>query len=668
MPMKRTNLVFGVASTQPVGATDDEIEDAYQRAYKPFLKTLYNAEDIPATFFLSGHLLTWLEKHHSEYTDVLSEMIDRKQVELLGGGFYDPVFTIIPRPDRIGQVESLTTLLRKRFGKRPRGSWVTEHIWEPSLASTMNSSGMDYVLLDDNHFQAAGLTGDLMYRPCLTEDQGKTIVVFPVSHELVRIARTKSPEDVISFLKSKRSDDPSRLIVLMDNGERFRGSFGDGKKGTDSSWLSRLLHLMHENREWLHVELPHALTRNEAPQPRGYFASAFFDSSSGAVGGCFRHNITRYSESNLMYAKMQYIHVLVNQIRGDKYRKQAAREELWKGQCHNAYWHGAHEGIYSNRLRKQVYCSLIEAEKKTRERGIFRPSIVTIDFDMDGVEEYLYQGQEINAYVHSRGGSLFELDYLPRPWNYLDTMSRHREKYHSADVIAAGYDQIPRNAFVDHFVSPKTHLSAFEATRSAQQGSFCDTIYQCVSVKRDNHVIHLRAVGTVDLTAPRNGSGRNGRPRSASGKSAPIPVTLEKCYRFKRSSLQVDYTITNDGEQLLSSVFSPEINLSFLSQEPDHLRLFVKSGKAQPHECTPEQAEHTGVNEVRLDDIQNEVSITVGFGADVPLWSLPVITMGMSGDTVRPRYQSTALLPRWSLALQPGEQATAQITLKIEKS
>ena len=666
--MKRTKLVFGAASTQPVGATDDEIEDAYQRAYKPFLKTLYNAPDIPSTLFFSGHLLTWLEKHHSEYTDVLSEMIDRKQVEILGGGFYDPVFTIIPRPDRIGQVESLTTLLRKRFGRRPRGSWVTEHIWEPSLASTMNSSGMDFVFLDDNHFQAAGLTGDLMYRPCLTEDQGKTIVVFPVCHELVRMARDKSPEDVIAFLKSKRSDDPSRLVVLIDNGERFRGTFGDGKKGPDSSWLSRMLHLMQENREWLNVELPSALNQHHQPQPRGYFASAFFDKSTGSVGGCFRHNITRYPESNLMYAKMQYIHILVNQIRGDKYRKQAAREELWKGQCHTAYWHGSHEGIYSNRLRKQVYCSLIEAEKKTRERGIFRPSIVTVDFDMDGVDEYLFQGQEINAYVHECGGTLFELDYLPRPWNYLDTLSRHREKYHSAEVASAGYDLVPRRGFVDHFLNPKTTLSGFEAARGSQQGSFESDIYKCISVKRDSHVLQFRAEGTVDPSSPRNGNGRGSRSRPSSGKSGPIPVTLEKRYQFKRSSLDVEYTITNNGEQLLSTIFTPELNLSFLSQEPDHLRMFARSGKSQPRECSPEMTEHTGVAELRLDDIQNEVSITVGFGADVPLWTLPVMTMGRGPEGVRARYQSSSILPRWSLALQPGESTSAQISLKIDKS
>ena len=68
------------------------------------------------------------------------------------------------------------------------------------------------------------------------------------------------------------------------------------------------------------------------------------------------------------------------------------------------------------------YRSLIEAEKITRATEIFAPSIISVDYDMDNRIEYLYQGSELNAYIHTRGGALFELDFLPASWNYLDTM------------------------------------------------------------------------------------------------------------------------------------------------------------------------------------------------------------------------------------------------------
>ncbi|MFW6313570.1 MAG: hypothetical protein ACOC2N_06780 [Spirochaetota bacterium] len=255
--MKKVRLIFGSTNSQPVGATDDEIEKVYQRAYKPFLRALYNEPQVPVTLHFSGQLLQWLEKHHSEYTDVLSEMVSRKQTELLGGGFYDPVLSLIPRPDRLGQIESLTTYLRKRFGRRPRGTWITEHVWEPSLASTLKSSGMDYVFLDDYHFVSAGLNGADLVRPCITEDQGKTIIVFPVSHDLKLIAREGSPEDVIVFMHGQASDDPSRVFVLLDDGERYAEATRVENSPTPHNvWLERFVGLLNEHRDWIDVELP----------------------------------------------------------------------------------------------------------------------------------------------------------------------------------------------------------------------------------------------------------------------------------------------------------------------------------------------------------------------------------------------------------------------------
>ncbi|TFH04903.1 MAG: 4-alpha-glucanotransferase, partial [Spirochaetales bacterium] len=322
MGMKKTRLIFGATSTQPVGTTDSQIEQIYQHAYKPFLKALYNTPATPATLHFSGQLLTWLDRHHSEYTDVLSEMVGRKQVELLVGGFYDPVFSLIPRQDQIGQIERLTTLLRKRFGRRPRGSWITKHVWDPTLASTMKSSGMDYVFLDDYHFAVAGLTGDDLHRSCLTEDQGKTIVVFPVCHELISIARAGSPQETIDYLLSRVSDDPSRIYTLIDEGEGYadsgRSTNGSGER---EQWADRFLALLDERSDEIEAVLPSQVIRESRPRARRYFPSAsygellsvsatdekkkmadsirsrFGDASDPYLyGGCFRQFLTRYGE------------------------------------------------------------------------------------------------------------------------------------------------------------------------------------------------------------------------------------------------------------------------------------------------------------------------------------------------------------------------------------
>jgi alpha-amylase len=638
--MKRARLIFGTTNALPVGTPDEEIERIYQDSYKPFLRAAYNAQT-PVTLHYSGHLLQWLEKHHSEYTDVLAEIGRGRRAELLGGGFYNPVLSLIPRLDRIGQIESLTTYIRKRFGKRPRGIWITEHVWEPGLASTLRSSGMDYAFLDDHHFAAAGFTGADIYRPCITEDQGKTVLVFPVSHELVEVAREGYPEDVIDFIRAHASNDESQVFVLVDEGERYGKPGSDGGDEEASAWPQRMFELLAENSDWLETNLPAQCAKHPGPRRRAYFPSATRDEM-------LYRSLTRYGESNLMYAKMQYTHVLVNQIRGDKYRKQAAREELWQGQCHSAYWHGPHGGIYHNHLRKHVYRSLIEAEKITRERGIFIPSIVTVDFDMDGLPEYLYQGQAINAYIHQVGGHLFELDYLPVPWNYVDTMSRRHESCHTAEEKRRGYDRSLRKCFLDHFLDPNVTVEQFDQSEFRELGGFTDAVYTQTECKREGQLLALEAESSIIQNRRR------------------LPLRMEKRFSFKKASVVAECTVENTSDAPVDAVYAPEFNFAFLSEENDHLRCTVTTSRRQDAAISTRRASHAAVKEMKLYDLSNGLAVILSLSDPAELWCMPVETVSAGPTGTETIYQGTCLVPRWTVVLEPGETFTRTLSIRIE--
>lgn len=660
--MKKVRLIFGSTNTQPVGALDADVEQVYQRSYKPYLRALYNAPGVPVTLHYSGQMLQWLERHHSEYTDVLSEMVSRKQCELLGGGFYDPVLSLIPRLDRLGQIESLTTYIRKRFGRRPRGTWITAHVWEPSLASTLKSSGMEYIFLDDSHFVSAGLTNEDLVRPCLTEDQGKTILVFPVCNELKSVSREGAPGDVIEYLRERVSVDESQVFVLLDQGEQYEQLGGQNAgPAARNQWLGEFVELLEKNREWIDVELPASVVKQPRARARAYFHTASYQDVFGLAedahkcgvvqSGHFRQFLTKYPESNQMYAKMQYTHVLVNQIRGDKYRKQAAREELWRAQCHNAYWNGRRRGIYKNHLRKEVYFALLEAEKKTREKGIFIPSIVKLDFDMDGLDEYLYQGHDFNAYVHKRSGMLFEFDYLPACWNFLDTLSRRKEASHTPQSANRGYDRYLRKGFLDHFLAEATAIEEFDLGSFEELGSFLDLEYTQLSVKRDSHLLTLEAEGTV-------------------GRGAALtPVKLAKIYRFRRNVIEVTYTISIEEGASLDAIFAPEINLGFLSNDSEQLSIEVVASDSDPRAIAADQpVEVRSVQEVRLEDRHTKALLTLTLDRDADLWTLPVSTAKEHGGELDIEYQSTALLPRFALSLKGGDTFWTTIRLRVERS
>ncbi len=672
--MGKLQLIFGTYNTQPVGSYDYVLERAYQQAYKPFLTVLYGHREIPVVQYYSGSLLLWLEAKHPEFLMLLSEMAKRKQVELLGGGFYDPAFPLLPVSDRLGQIEALTTYLRKHFGRRPRGIWITERVWEPSLTSTLRNSGMDYSFLDDTHFRVAGLSGPNAHEPCITEDQGKTVTVFPVCADLAGRLPQPEPGEVIARLRHIHEEEGAQVAVLMVSGEQLGDWYDSHKRCYDECWLQGLLDGIQDNGEWLEPTHPSRYVRTTGPNRKVYFPCVahedmmrwalpperqaeyddlkheclrFNGCASFVAGGFFRQFLTKYPESNLLYSKMIYTHILVNQLRGDKYRKKAAREELWRGQCHSPYWHGRYDGLYLGHLRKEAYRALIEAEKITREKGIFIPSVIATDFDMDGEKEYLYQGHEINAYVHVRGGTLFELDYLPTSWNYLDTLSRHPEAYHKSSAVAHGYDWYSRRGFIDHFMAEESSIQAFDTMHYNEEGDFIEAAYQVEDYDREHH----------ELTVARTGTVRRDEHE--------WPVELRKRYVFKRTSVELYYTIRNAADVPLQVSFATEVNLAMASKGVEGQRVF-RVDQHHRREIGTEPVAEPGTTDVLVEDVANGVIVSLSSSLPAELWSLPVDTAFQTRAGIERYHQSTCLLLRFPLSLRPDETWENHLKLRLE--
>ena len=673
--MSKIKLIFGTTNSQPYGNHEYLLEKAYQESYKPFLSILYKHPKIKTVLHYSGFLLSWFEDKHPEFIMLLKDLVKRKQVELLGGGYYDPVLSLIPVADRLGQVEALTTHIRKTFGKRPRGAWITELVWEPSLTRVLNSCGMDYVFLDENHFKSAGSTGDDLRRPCISEDQGKIIKIFPVARSFVRDMLKEDPKVFLDGLISNVDNKNGQMLSIIDSGERFGLWNSPDGRNVGVSWLEEFLQNLEEQDDIFEFYLPGQDVRSLGPLKKMYFRCTsyeemmswglqpdkreLFEKTKKKVttktdgcfflyGGFFRQFLSRYPESNYLYSKMVYTQVLVNQIRRDKYRKKAAREELWKAQNHFPYWHGKCGGLYVNHLRKASYSALIEAEKITRQKGVFIPSINKIDFDMDGIEEYLYQGQVYNAYVHPKGGQIFELDFLPKNWNYLDTLSRHREEYHTVDFNNAGYDQYPRRAFIDHIFSESTTIQDFYTMDKAQISDLVHSLYQVELLKKDQKEILF----TSNTTLAKKGKNEK--------------ISLKKKYIFKKNAIDVYYSLLNEEENGLELSFGVEINLSFASNNPESLRTYrVEKNKA--FEMKNEITEVEGLEEFYCNDLLNDTRITISASNHFTLWSFPVETMVKSYEGEERYYQSNCFILKWDVSTESGNAWETRIELRLDE-
>ena len=70
----------------------------------------------------TGSLLEWLERAHPEYFKLLRGLVKRGQIEIVGGGYYEPILIAIPLADRQEQITRLADYIEKHFDARPHGA------------------------------------------------------------------------------------------------------------------------------------------------------------------------------------------------------------------------------------------------------------------------------------------------------------------------------------------------------------------------------------------------------------------------------------------------------------------------------------------------------------------------------------------------------------------
>ena len=127
----KANFAMALHFHQPVGNLDYIVERAFDNCYLPLLETLSRYPQIKANLHFTGCLLEWAEENKPELIKKVHDMVSSGQVEIISGGFYDPVFSAIPRRDSLKQIEMLTEYVKRKLSFSPKGAWIAERVWEP---------------------------------------------------------------------------------------------------------------------------------------------------------------------------------------------------------------------------------------------------------------------------------------------------------------------------------------------------------------------------------------------------------------------------------------------------------------------------------------------------------------------------------------------------------
>lgn len=642
-------FLFAVHNHQPVGNFPSVFKKAFRDCYEPFLNALAGHPAIRFTLHFSGPLWEYMAAKERRSWDLVKEMTGRGQLELLGGGFYEPVLSIIPEEDRIGQLRLMSDFLAENFGQRPRGAWLTERVWEPQLPKTLAGAGIQYTLLDEEHFHYAGV-GDIE-RSYITEEEGRPLILFPVSKKLRYFIPFRAIDDIIGLFGEIA--DRGGIAILGDDGEKFGLWPGTHKWVYEEGWLSHFLAFLESERvptmtysEYLDsrpslelVYLPPASYEEMMEwvlDPDGYNALRALkqeippESRRFLRGGFFREFFLKYPECNHLHKRM----LLVSRKVRENSSPEAALE-LYKAQCNDPYWHGIFGGLYLPHLRESAYQHLIEAEKRLP----LNPGWETFDYDLDGREELFFRHSRFNLLLKpSFGGSLVEFDDCLLARNLSDVLARRPESYHQQKdqgpddrgksiheqvkklppgaASLLNYDWHPRFSLLDHFLHPQTTEDKFRAVNYGEQGDFVNQEYKFTLQGNSAELVRQGHIW-------------------ADGERVPIRVT--KRIEPAKDEVIIAYEIENEGEKEFSFFFGIEWNFYVLPQEWE-------------------------VREKTLSLLGGKWILK--FSGEPTVWRFPLQTLSQSEEGYDIIDQGMCFLPHWKFSLAHGQKFRLTINLR----
>ncbi len=697
--MQKFQLVLLIHAHQPVGNFDEVLERAYASAYLPFLEVLGRHPGIRLGLHYSGPLLEWIERAHPEYFDRIRSLVGTGQVEIVGGGFYEPILVAIPPEDRQEQIARLAAYLEKHFGKRPLGAWVAERVWEPQLPSSLAPAGVEYTLVDDNHFLGAGFDLDQLYGYYVSEDLGHAVKVLPGLKSLRYLVPFRDVGETIEFLRGAAASRPDGFAAMGDDLEKFGVWPGTHDHCYRDGWLENFFAALEQSADWLSVAAPHDAIASYSPLGRADLPTASyaemmewalptsardryheltkeFAARPGAMsflrGGIWRGFLTKYSEANLLHKKMLHVSRQVRRLARRRLRDEKslkARTDavtlLLRGQCNDAYWHGVFGGLYSPHLRTAVWRSLAEAEA-IADRLLHRKrrytDVATLDFDADGRDEIYFTSDRYAALVSpSDGGTIRAVDFRGRGVALINSLMRRLETYHAklrslraSDAQGVQsiheqtrakeeglerclhYDRWPRNAF---------RLLLFAPAK---------TFEDCTAVRLEENCAVAAGSYRVAEVSPVRAS-----LSCAEDREWSIRKTLSFAPAHGGFDIVCDVSIQRLTGGAASLNVGLELVLNFLAPAmPD--RYFESNGQRFPLRW----AASLPASELHVVDEWQKTKATIFAEGARHFWIAPIDTVSESEDGFERIYQGSQIIAVWPVEFEQGSEWNCRLTLR----
>jgi len=669
------NFILCIHNHQPVGNMDFILEEAYAKSYMPFFDVLKDFKDIRVNLHFSGFLFSWLCEHKPEYIKLLKQLKKRGQLEIISGGMYEPVFSLLSEEDGVAQITMHMDLMEDVFNEKPAGMWLAERVYEPYIPKVLHKAGIAFTLVDDNHFKAVGIEEKDLYGYFITEYEGHPLSVFPGLEFLRYAIPFKQIDALDGYLKGVK-EQGGDLVVFGDDGEKFGLWPGTFDYVYKEGWLRSFFGYLTENSSWLKTTTFSEYMKAKPPGGRIYLGCESYKEmgewslpagiskeygdllsereipySRFLRGGYFKNFLVKYAESNDMHKKA----LRLSKKAG---KNTEAKRYVYMAQCNDSYWHGVFGGLYLPHLRASVYRYLIEARKLLDPQKPFADGYIE-DVNSDGYDEAVLSNNELEAsFLLKEGGALYGLDYKPSSANIMATLRRRYEGYHEKiklamsgnvadgtktihDMVIAKeegldqylhYDWYRRGSLIDHVMGDDVILESFYRGEYLEPGDFVREPYQGI-IKKDKKA--------VQLSMERNGHYWQGE------KGLPLTVRKNVVLQQGSGPLIVDYVIDGMIDGLF--YFGVEWNFSLLGTGGDR---FLEAGSTKYPLTIKDTLGQS--DRLKLYDPYQNVEVLLEWDTPAQIQTFPVEVVSLSENGFERNYQSTMVMPFWPVDLSRG--------------
>lgn len=711
--MRQMNFLFGIHNHQPVGNFDGVFEESFKRSYLPFLEVLSSHPGIRISLHCSGPLWDWSKQKCPEFIDLVGKLLEKDQIELLGGGYYEPLLSIIPQGDAVGQIHMMRDFLKSTFGKDPEGIWLTERVWEPHLPDLLHRAGVKYTIIDESHFRLSGLRKKHITGYYNTEKYGNSVYLFPINKTLRYSIPFKMPHETIDLLREISNEDIP-TVTYGDDGEKF-GIWPQTYKWVfEEKWLHNFFEEVERNSDWIKMPTFSEVILQSEPSGRIYLPTAsYFEMMEWALpheaandyknmlkdleksgkkdqfqnylrGGIWSNFLAKYPESNQMYKRSLLTSNRLEELSA-KYPQsieiEKARKHLYKGQCNCAYWHGLFGGVYLNYLRHAIYENIIEADKildKLEHSGhrFFCDQSRENFFDKSS-NEIVLSTKDLTAIISpGLGASLAELDYKAKSFNLSNVIARRRESYHSdiERIINQGgkeQDGVRSIHDISHVkderIKNKLQYDDYPKFSFIEHYTMPDiepqTIFSGTASSIKSPALgpfKTKAISTID---------RNRACLAEFTQQALLnnkdPLTIDKSYEIgvKNPSIKVKYEFQNKGSETLSFLMAIELNLTLLAGNDEQRYLMIEGGQNLPMS----KAINISTDNISLVDEWNKFRVLLQPSEEMMCSIAPLETVSQSESGFELTYQGTTLLFSKVFDIKAKDSAVISILLKASQ-